>query len=93
VDVYPSVSEATEADLDGILKPQAENQVEHGGALSASLSRSRIVGMMHSMPLVVARRNDSVIGFLMTTTRALNADIPIVRTMFGAYHGTADAYV
>lgn len=92
-DTGTDVSKATETDLDGILALQAANQLERGGTLSASLPRSRIVAMMGSMPVIVARSNGHVTGFLMTTTREMNADMPVVQAMFAAYHGTADAYV
>lgn len=87
------VGEATELDLDGIVELQAANQTERGGMLSASLPRSRIAAMMHDMPLIVARRDGNITGFLMTTTRAMNTDLPIIRAMFAAYEGAADAYV
>ncbi|WP_020167926.1 N-acetyltransferase [Methylotenera sp. 73s] len=57
------------------------------------MSRERIAEMMQAMPLIVARRNSHVTGFLMMTTRAMNADIPIIKAMFTAYEGSADAYV
>lgn len=88
-----NVGRADEADLDGILALQAANQIERGGALSASLSRSRVTAMMRDMPLIVARDNGQVTGFLMTTTRTMNADLPIVQSMFSAYEGTNNAYV
>jgi len=87
------IGEATEVDLDGILELQAANRTDRGGTLSASLPRSRVAAMMQTMPLIVARRDGHVTGFLMTTTRAMNIDLPIVQAMFAAYHGTADAYV
>jgi predicted GNAT superfamily acetyltransferase len=87
------IGKATEVDLDGILELQAANQTDSGGTLSASLPRSRVAAMMQTMPLIVARRDGHVTGFLMTTTRAMNGDLPIVQAMFAAYHGTADAYV
>lgn len=87
------IAQATEADLDGILALQAENQIDRGGMLSASLSRTRIAEMMGSMPLIIARSEGRIVGFLMTTTRAQNADLPIVQSMFSAYPGTAQAYV
>ncbi|MFI5444945.1 GNAT family N-acetyltransferase [Polaromonas sp. UC242_47] len=89
----PAIGEATETDLDGILAPQAANQVARGGTLSAELPRARIEAMMGDMPLVVARGEQGVLGFLMSTTRAMNADFPIIRAMFAAYPGSADAYV
>ncbi|SFW16174.1 GNAT family N-acetyltransferase [Pseudomonas sp. NFACC04-2] len=87
------VGRANEADLDGILALQAANQMARGGSLSASLPRARVAAMMQEMPLIVARREGRITGFLMTTTRAMNADLPIVQAMFAAYHGAPDAYV
>lgn len=88
-----SISKATEADLEGILELQAANQIERGGMLSAELPRLHILEMMHSMPLIVARRDGRVTGFLMTTTRTMNAELPIIRAMFRAYAGSGNAYV
>src|SRR5262245_38495058 len=87
------ISRATEIDLDGILELQAANQPERGGALSASLSRARIASMMRAMPLMVARDNGHITGFLMTSTREMNADVPVVRAMLAAYPGAENAYV
>lgn len=89
----PRVGRASEADLDGILELQAANQAARGGALAASLPRSRVAAMMQEMPVIVARRGERISGFLMTTTRQMNADLPIVQAMFAAYDGTPDAYV
>ena len=64
-----------------------------GGGLSVSLPRSQILAMMEAMPLIVARRQGRVIGFLMTSTRAMNADIPIINAMLAAHDHQDDAYV
>jgi predicted GNAT superfamily acetyltransferase len=88
-----TVGRATQADLDGILELQAANQPERGGTLSASLPRSRIAEMMRAMPLIVARCSGRITGFLMTSTREMNADVPIIRAMLAAYPGASDAYV
>ena len=87
------ISRATESDLDGIMALQAANQPELGGSLSASLPRARIAGMMRAMPLIVARSHGRVTGFLMTSSREMNADVPIIRAMLAAYPGAPDAYV
>jgi len=84
---------ASETDIDAIVALQAANQMSRGGMLSAELPRSRITEMMQAMPLIVARNGKDITGFLMTTTRAMNADIPIVNAMFAAYEGSRDAYV
>jgi hypothetical protein len=88
-----AIGKATEADLEGILALQAANQIKRGGMLSAELPRLRIAEMMHRMPLIVARRDRRVTGFLMTTTRTMNAELPVVLAMFRAYSGSLDAYV
>lgn len=92
MDNHINISKAGEADLNGILELQAANQIDQGGALSASLPRTRIVAMMQDMPLIVARRDGIVTGFLMTTTRTMNADLPLVQAMFAAHPGTENAY-
>lgn len=89
----PLVRQATPADLDGIMALQAKNQIDQGGTLSASLPRERVSAMMQDMPLIIARRDERVTGFLMTTTKEMNADIPIVQAMFNAYQGAPGAYV
>jgi predicted GNAT superfamily acetyltransferase len=87
------IEKATDADLDGILDLQAANQIDRGGSLSASLPRSQVAAMLQAMPLIVTRDSDPVEGFLMTSSRAMDADIPIVQTMFAAYQGSPDAYI
>jgi predicted GNAT superfamily acetyltransferase len=87
------ISRATEIDLDGIMELQTANQSDRGGTLSASLPRSRIAEMMGAMPLIVARRSGRIAGFLMTSTREMNADVPVIRAMLAAYPGATDAYV
>ena len=87
------ICRATEIDLDGIMELQTANQPERGGTLSASLPRSRIAKMMRTMPLIVARCNGRIIGFLMTSTLEMNADIPIISSMLAAYPGAPDAYI
>lgn len=91
--IQMDVGKATKVDLDGILELQEVNQMARGGTLSASLPRDRIAAMMDAMPLIVAHRNGHITGFLMTTTREMNAGLPIVQATFAAYHGAADAYV
>ena len=81
------------SDLDAIVALQAANQPERGGTLSTCLPPARIAGMMSEMPLIVARRDGRVAGYLMTSTREMNADVPVINAMLAAYPGTADAYV
>ena len=89
----PVVTKANEMDLEGILQLQALNQVERGGLLASSLPPERILAMMREMPLIVARRDKHVTGFLLTATRYMNNDMPLVKAMLEAYPGSPDAYI
>jgi predicted GNAT superfamily acetyltransferase len=86
---------ATEDDLAGILKLQAENQIAQGGTLSAELSSHQIQEMMRDMPQIVAVVADEVVGFLMTTSQTVNKrrKVAIVDAMFTSYKGTEDSYI
>ena len=85
---------ARESDLDAILELQAANQISNGGKLSASFSRSQLNLIMKDMPLLVARRENNVVGFLICSTRETSGDIPIIMAMLDAYPAHArDAYV
>jgi predicted GNAT superfamily acetyltransferase len=87
------IGRASEDDLDGILELQAANQADRGGTLSASMPRSRIAETMREIPLIVARRGVCIVGFLMTWSREMTADIPIINAMLASYPGASDAYV
>lgn len=85
---------ARESDLDGILELQATNQISHGGALSASFSRSHLQMIMRDMPLLVARRDHHVVAFLVCSTTDMIAEIPIIVAALDAYPTRAhDSYV
>ena len=88
------IANARESDLDGVLELQAANQIGNGGKLSASFSRSQLQSMMKDMPLLVARRDRRVVGFLVCSTRETAGDVPIILAMLDAYPARArDAYV
>jgi len=88
------IAVARESDLDGVLELQAANQMSNGGKLSASFSRSQLQLMMNEMPLLVARRADNVVGFLICSTREMVGDIPIILATLDSYPTRArDAYV
>lgn len=92
-DTSIDIGQATEADLDGILALQAANQIARGGMLAAEFPRERLEAMRAAMPLIVARRGGQVQGFLLASPKATNAELPVIRAMFAAYPGAADAYV
>lgn len=88
------IAVAHERDLDGVLELQAANQISTGGMLSASFSRSQLQRIMKDMPLLVARRDRRILGFLVCSTTDAMDDVPIVRATLDAYPTRApDAYV
>ena len=88
------IAAARENDLDGVLELQAANQVSNGGKLSASFSRSQLQRMMNEMPLLVARRAQRIVGFLICSTREMVSDVPIILAMLDSYPERArDSYV
>ena len=87
------ITHAFETDIEGIVALQAENQPENGGALSANFSSSKVAAMIKEMPLIVARRSNRIVGFLMTSSRAMNIDVPIIKAMLTVYSGAWDSYI
>jgi len=87
------IGTASERDLDGILALQEANLPEHGGTLSARLSREQIAAMLDDLPLLVARRGGAIVGYLLAASKATVAAVPVIRAMLGAYAGGGDAYV
>lgn len=86
---------ATPADLPGIVQLQKENQIAQGGSLSAELTPEQIQEMMSDMPQIVAIVEGEVVGFLLTTSQAVNEkrSVPIVDAMFTSYNGNSDSYI
>lgn len=87
------IGTATQPDLDGILALQELNQPDRGGALSARLSRAQLDAMLADLPLIVARRDHAIVGYLLAASKRTVADVPVIRAMLAAYAGKPDAYV
>lgn len=45
------------------------------------------------MPILVARHQDQVMAFLMTSSKYLHAEVPIIQAMLAAYSGFSKSYV
>lgn len=87
------IGRAVESDIDGILDLQAANQPDQGGVLSAKFSRSVVAELVHSRPIIVARKSSRTVAYLMNSSRKIEETVPIIRAMLQAYPGTTDAYV
>ena len=84
---------AGQADVAGILDLQRENLPDRGGALSVEFSRDWFVAAIAAMPVIVARRQGSVVGFLVSSPFSAHARVPIVQAMLHAYRGADGAYL
>lgn len=82
-----------DADIDGVLALQEANQADHGGTLSARMPRTFFVAALNGMPVIVARRDDCVVGFLVSAPKLPLPEAPVVRAMLHAWPGADDAYV
>ena len=88
------IGQATAEDIDGIPDPRERNQTERGGTLSARLPREWLEAALAAMPVIVARRNGRVVGYLISASREAYAGVPVVAAMLRAYPAAApDAYV
>jgi predicted GNAT superfamily acetyltransferase len=80
-------------DIDGVLALQEANQAEHGGTLSARMPRAFFATTPGSMPVIVARRQGRVVGFLVSSPKHPPPEVPVMRAMLRAWPGADDAYV
>jgi L-amino acid N-acyltransferase YncA len=84
---------ATRADIADILALQERNLRENGGTLSVRFSAEWFETALGDMPILVARRSGRVVGYLVSSSKAAQADVPIIQATLRAYPGAADAYL
>jgi L-amino acid N-acyltransferase YncA len=88
------IVQATVEEIGGILDLQERNQPERGGTLSARLPREWLDAAVADMPVILAKREGQVVGYLISASREAYAGVPVVAAMVRAYPGAApDAYV
>jgi predicted GNAT superfamily acetyltransferase len=80
-------------DVAGILDLQERNLRKNGGALSVPMSQEWLKGAIGGMPIVVARRQGRVIGYVVSSLLKDQAADPILDGMLRAYPGAPSAYV
>src|SRR4029079_11900871 len=84
---------ATRDDVDGILDLQERNMRHNGGALSVPMSRAWLEPAITRMPIVVARREGRIVGYVVSSALADQSDDPVLNAMLAAYPGAPEAYV
>jgi L-amino acid N-acyltransferase YncA len=86
------IAVATRDDVPGILDLQGRNLRSNGGALSVPFSCEWFEAAIADMPIIVARREGRVVGYVVSTPLTAQAHNPIVRAMLRAYPGSPGAY-
>src|SRR5947209_14073454 len=82
------IAVATSDDVPGILDLQERNLRSNGGALSVPFSCKWFEAAIADMPIIVARREGRVVGYVVSTPLTAQAHDPIVRAMLRAYPGS-----
>ena len=88
----PDIGLATKEDIPGILELQDANQLDRGGMLSARVPRDRFEAALLDLPLIVARRQGRIVGYLMSFSIGTQTS-PMIQAMLNAYAGDPTAYI
>jgi predicted N-acetyltransferase YhbS len=86
------ITVATPEDITGILDLQEQNLRSNGGALSVPFSSAWFELAITDMPIIVARRENRVVGYLVSTPLTAQAHSPIIQAMLRAFPGSPGAY-
>jgi len=84
---------ATSVDIAGILELQDQNLSSRGGTLSVALSREWFERTLTEMPVIVARSEGRVVGFLVSSSFAAFSQVPVVEAMLRVHPGGKGAYI
>ncbi len=84
---------ATTHDIPAIVAMQEVNLHEIGGGLSVRQTADWFRRTMSEMPIVVARRDDLVVGYALATSIAAKSHVSIVQTMLLAFPATPNCYL
>ena len=87
------ISIATTDDVQGMLALQEVNLPDKGGSLSVRLTVNWFNDAILEKSAVVCRYDGKVVGYLMGTSLAANAHIPIIQAMLCAFPPPPDCYL
>ncbi len=83
---------ANSSDIPGILALQEPNLPDSGGTLSVRQTADWLKRTMAEMPAVVARCDNKVVGYTVTTTLAGSAQAAVVEAMLRSFAAPPDCY-
>src|SRR6185437_452756 len=84
---------ATPDDIPGILTLQEPNLVERGGGLSVRQTADWYRNAIVEKAVVVGRRGDKVVGYVLGTSLAAKAHVAIIQTMLHTFPAPPDCYL
>jgi L-amino acid N-acyltransferase YncA len=84
---------AARDDIAGMLELQGKNVIDRGGLLSVAFSREFFETAIAGMPVIVARKDGRVIGYVLSSPLPAHAHLPIIKAMLRSYRGSAGAYL
>ncbi len=87
------ISLATPDDVPGILALQEPNLVERGGGLSVRQSADWFRRAILDKSVIVARNDGKVVGYVLGTSLAAKAHIPIIQAMLRVFPPLPDCYL
>jgi len=80
-------------DIPGILALQESNLPESGGSLSVREAADWFTHAVSEKSLVVARRDGKLVGYVLGTSIATKAHVPIIQAMLKAFPTPPDCYL
>jgi ribosomal protein S18 acetylase RimI-like enzyme len=84
---------AARGDIAGMLDLQELNLRERGGTLTVRFSRAEFEAALSDSPVIVARKGGALVGYLISSSKAGQAHVPIIQAMLAAYPGGPDSYL
>lgn len=83
---------ATPEDIPGILALQEPNLPDSWGGLSVRQNAEWFKRTMLEMPLIIARRDGEIVGYVVATTLAAKSHVAIVQAMLRSFPAPPDCY-
>ena len=86
------VTLATVDDIPGIVELQGLNLLSSGGFLSIEFSKDWFERVLSEMPIIIARRDGRIVGYLVSSPVSVAAGAPIIQAKLRAYPGSRNPY-
>jgi len=88
-----AISLAAPDDISGILALQEPNLPDSGGSLSLRLTEDWFKQAVADKSVVVGRRTDKVVGYVLGTSLAAKAHVPIIQAMLRTFPPPPNCYL